>query len=89
MPLKAGVRNRDEVMDEIVTMVRAELSALSDAGADYIQLDEPALPSAARALALRPSLVNRTAEGSMESAPSTCVSETMPDGHSQIVDLVD
>ena len=44
MPLKAGVRNRDEVMDEIVKMVRAELSALSDAGADYIQLDEPALP---------------------------------------------
>ena len=65
MPLKAGVRNRDEVMDEIVTMVRAELSALSDAGADYIQLDEPALPHPPLELSHTEAvaLVNRTAEG--------------------------
>ena len=42
--IDAGARDAATVMDEIVDLVRTEVSALATAGADYIQLDEPSLP---------------------------------------------
>jgi 5-methyltetrahydropteroyltriglutamate--homocysteine methyltransferase len=44
MPLEAGGRASETVIADIVAMVRGEVLALAEAGADYIQLDEPALP---------------------------------------------
>ena len=65
MPLQTGRRNTADVLDEIVTMVRGELAALADAGATYIQLDEPALPHPPLGLDLSDAaaLINRTADG--------------------------
>ena len=42
--IEPGERSTDKLIDEIVGLVRAELDGLVAAGADYIQLDEPALP---------------------------------------------
>jgi 5-methyltetrahydropteroyltriglutamate--homocysteine methyltransferase len=65
MPLQTGRRNTADVLDEIVTMVRGELAALADAGATYIQLDEPALPHPPLGLDLdeAATLINRTIKG--------------------------
>jgi len=60
-----GGRGAGAVMDELLGLVRAELAALEAAGADYIQLDEPALPR--RPYGLTPedgaALINRALEG--------------------------
>ena len=42
--IDADPRQVDALWEDILIIVRAELQALSEAGADYIQLDEPALP---------------------------------------------
>ena len=65
MPLEAGMRARDIILDEIVDMVRSEVHTLAEAGADYIQLDEPALPHPPLELghAEATALVNRAFEG--------------------------
>ena len=44
LPLAAPKRDIGEVMEEIANMVCNELEALADAGATYVQIDEPALP---------------------------------------------
>ena len=65
MPLETGTRNRDDVLDEIVAMVRGEVLALAEAGAYYVQLDEPALPHPPLGYthAEAADLVNRVAAG--------------------------
>lgn len=40
-PLIAGERGAAAILDELVTIVRAEISALVAAGAEFVQLDEP------------------------------------------------
>ena len=42
--IRPGDTDPGALIDQIVAMVRAELDGLVAAGADYIQLDEPALP---------------------------------------------
>ncbi|MXY40004.1 MAG: cobalamin-independent methionine synthase II family protein [Rhodospirillaceae bacterium] len=42
--------DRDGVLDRLVAIVRAELVALADAGADLVQVDEPGLPRAPHGL---------------------------------------
>lgn len=42
--IAAGDRDPETLMDELVGIVRAELDALTAAGCDYLQLDEPGLP---------------------------------------------
>ena len=44
LPLEPPKRKVTDVMSEIAEMVCSEVVALSKAGADYIQIDEPALP---------------------------------------------
>ena len=44
LPLLSSGRDIGEVMNEIAVMVGKELKALADAGATYVQIDEPALP---------------------------------------------
>ena len=65
MPLELGARNRDDVLDEIVAMVRGEVLALAEAGAEYVQLDEPALPHPPLGYshAEAADLINRVADG--------------------------
>lgn len=65
MPLEAGTRARDTVLDEIVEMIRGEVLALAEAGASYIQLDEPALPHPPLDLGHKEAavLINRAFEG--------------------------
>lgn len=65
MPLRAGARDAGAVIDEIVAMVRAELAALAQSGADYVQLDEPALPHPPLGLSHEQAAeaINRAAEG--------------------------
>lgn len=65
MPMTPGDRAPDQVLDEIVTMVRNELAALADAGVTYVQLDEPALPHPPFDLSHTEAaaLINRAAEG--------------------------
>ena len=60
-----GGRGAAAVMDELGGLVRAELKALEAAGADYIQLDEPALPRRPYGLDAEQgaALINRTLDG--------------------------
>jgi 5-methyltetrahydropteroyltriglutamate--homocysteine methyltransferase len=60
-----GARDADEVLGEIVALVRAEIAALAAAGADYIQIDEPGLATSAKGLSLaaRAEAINRAAAG--------------------------
>ena len=55
----------DDVLDRLVGIVRRELEVLVDAGADYVQLDEPGLPERPFGLSFEAcaALANRTVEG--------------------------
>lgn len=44
MRIDPGARAAEEVLDEIIAILRAEVSELDAAGVDIFQLDEPALP---------------------------------------------
>jgi 5-methyltetrahydropteroyltriglutamate--homocysteine methyltransferase len=59
--IDAGARDVSTVIDEIVDLVRTEVSALATAGADYIQLDEPSLPHPPYGLSLNDAaeIINR------------------------------
>ena len=63
--IDCGARSTEALIDEIVGLVRAELTQLAAAGADYIQLDEPALPRRPYGLApdAAAELINRTLDG--------------------------
>lgn len=63
--INAGQRDPDHLMEEAIGMVRDELTALTKAGADYIQLDEPWLAHAPYGLSLEEgvSAINASLEG--------------------------
>ena len=65
LPLKSSGRAVTDVMSEITTMVRDELAALSGAGANYVQIDEPALPHPPLGLshAEATAIINQVLEG--------------------------
>lgn len=65
LSLTAGARKPDNIVDELIAMVRGELIALTDAGADYVQLDEPSLPDPPFGLSLADTsdVINRTLAG--------------------------
>ena len=65
MPLHPEGGEAGPVLDQVIEMVRAELAALAAAGADYVQLDEPALPHPPLGLshAEAADAVNRAAAG--------------------------
>ena len=42
--IEPGAGDRDAVLDRLIAIVRTELVALSEAGADLVQVDEPGLP---------------------------------------------
>lgn len=44
MPLRPESRDVGAIMADVIAMLRAELTALADAGVTYVQIDEPALP---------------------------------------------
>ena len=63
--INAGERDPDHLLEEAIGMVRNELTALTKAGADYIQLDEPWLAHAPYGLSLAEgvSAINASLEG--------------------------
>ncbi len=63
--IDAGGREPDGLLDEIVALVRGELERLVQAGADYVQLDEPVLPRPPYGLSLEAGaeVINRTLAG--------------------------
>ena len=63
--IEPGERSTNALIDEIVGLVRTELEGLVAAGADYIQLDEPALPRRPYGLApeAAAAVINRAIDG--------------------------
>ena len=63
--IEPGARDADAVLGEVVALVRAEIAALTAAGADYIQLDEPGLATSEKGLSLaaRAEAINRASSG--------------------------
>ena len=61
MSIASGALGTARLVDQIVDLIRAELDGLAAAGADYIQIDEPALPRHAFGLSLEEGaeIVNR------------------------------
>jgi 5-methyltetrahydropteroyltriglutamate--homocysteine methyltransferase len=60
-----GKRPNDAVIEDLIVAVRAELEALAEAGATYVQLDEPGLPKRPFDMDPEPciAIVNRTLKG--------------------------
>ncbi len=54
-----------DILDQLVSIVHAELTTLAAAGADYLQLDEPGLPHAPHDLSMAEAaeIINRAHEG--------------------------
>ncbi len=65
LPLKSSGRDVGDIMDEIAAMVSEEVAALAEAGASYIQIDEPALPHPPLGLthAEAAAIINRVVRG--------------------------
>ncbi len=63
--IAAGERDPAELIETASAMVRAELSALAEAGAEYLQLDEPWLAHAPYGMTVEDGVaaINRTLEG--------------------------
>jgi 5-methyltetrahydropteroyltriglutamate--homocysteine methyltransferase len=63
--LKGGARTTDQIIDDLIKVVRTELEALAAAGAVYVQLDEPGLPKRPFDMDAAPcvEIINRTLEG--------------------------
>lgn len=63
--IRPGDRNPETLLEELIAIVRAELRDLAAAGADYIQLDEPGLPSAPYGLSMADAAdaINRALDG--------------------------
>ena len=64
MPLEAGTRHQDDIFGEIIEMIQQEISALAEAGCQYLQIDEPALshPPFGIDFADAADLINRSTE---------------------------
>lgn len=73
--VRPGDRDPAAIVEEMIAIVRDELQALSAAGADYVQLDEPGLPTAPYGLSMTDaaSVINRAIDGiEIRSAVHVC-----------------
>ncbi len=73
--VRPGGRKEADLLDEMIAIVRAELSALAKAGADYVQIDEPGLPVAPYGLSMESAadVINAALEGvTVRSAVHVC-----------------
>jgi 5-methyltetrahydropteroyltriglutamate--homocysteine methyltransferase len=61
--LVSGYRDKDELLEDVVGIVNAEMKALVRAGADYLQVDEPRYASSHEEAARLVELFNATRKG--------------------------
>jgi 5-methyltetrahydropteroyltriglutamate--homocysteine methyltransferase len=66
LPVQPGGRSAASVLDDLIAIVRQEIHALVEAGASYIQLDEPGLATGeedSKPPEMRAEVINATLEG--------------------------
>jgi 5-methyltetrahydropteroyltriglutamate--homocysteine methyltransferase len=61
--LKGGYEDKDALLEDIAAIVNAEMKALVEAGADYLQVDEPRYASSHEEARRLVELFNRTRDG--------------------------
>ena len=85
VPLKLGriYRDRETLLADLVDIVNAECRALVEAGADFIQIDEPHSGMYAGSMPHFAKGVNRAVDGVTRRSPSTSASATSMGGPSR------
>jgi 5-methyltetrahydropteroyltriglutamate--homocysteine methyltransferase len=95
--IEPGTRGTETVLGELVTLIASELSALAQAGADYVQLDEPGLATSSHHMPLktRAAAINAALAGvSARTAVHVCFGNNAgrpasPRSHAPLLDAIE